>query len=133
MITIERDALFKEVQTMTIELDMMMDRLGLGRIVTEFLHANAVDEYFDQGAVDTYEYEAEVPGIDEMENEIILNYIDDEYVNAKRNEYGMSSPYDAIVADIESAVSAALRTAIENLYEVDPCSSKGLEALTLGA
>lgn len=118
---INKDELQNKIKDVDFSLNVESDALDIASKVRTYLDTRAVEDYFDYGWVDPYDFDKDV--LDELEDSINVTYSEDKYLRELSMQYGGYSTFQTLRSDVSSAISDALRTAVEQLYGEDPCDN----------
>lgn len=118
---INKDELKNKIADVNFSLNVESDVLDITSKVRTYLDTRAVEDYFEYGSVDPYDYDKDV--LDELEDSINVAYSEDTYLRDLSMQYGGYSTFQTLLSDVSSAISDVLRTAVEQLYGEDPCDN----------
>lgn len=114
-----------ELQNKIVDVDFSLnvesDVLDITSKVRTYLDTHAVEDYFEYGSVDPYDFDKGM--FEELEDSINDAYSGDAYLRELSRQYDEPSTFQVLLSDVSSAISDALRTAVDQLYGEDPCDN----------
>lgn len=118
---INKDELQNKIVDVDFTLNIESDVLDIASKVRTYLDTRAVEDYFEYGSADPYDFDKEM--LEELEDSINAAYSGDAYLGELSRQYDEPSTFRILLSDVSSAISDALRTAVEQLYGDDPCNN----------